>query len=87
MLLLIGLALFLHPRCFCLALYLPFQLWHRLFLTRDISTAALVYTWQLVEHAKSLSVAFIPMLFNCINIKGLGTYVIVWLPLIGSAPP
>ena len=56
-------------------------------LTKDISTAALVYTWQLVEHAKSLSVTFILMLFNCINIKGLGTCVIVWLPLIGSVPP
>ena len=58
-----------------------------MFLAGDISAAALVYTWQLVEHAKSLSVTFIPMLFNCINIKGLGTCVIVWLPLIGSAPP
>ena len=66
---------------------LKFQLWHRLFLTRDISAAALVYTWQLVEHAKSLSVTFIPILFNCKNIKGLGTCVIVRLPLIGSAPP
>ena len=54
---------------------------------RGISTAVLVHIWQLVEHAKSLLVAFIPMLFNCKNIKGLETCVIVWLPLIGSAPP
>ena len=27
------------------------------------------------------------MLLNSKNIKGLITYVIVWLPLIGSAPP
>ena len=47
----------------------------------------LVHMWQLVEHAKSLSVTFIPMLFNYENIKRLGTCVIVRLPLIGSAPP
>ena len=61
--------------------------WHRLFLTGDISAAALVHMWQLVEQAKSSSIAFIPILFNCKNIKGIGTCVIVWLPLIGSVPP
>ena len=39
-------------------------------LIRDISAAVLVHIWQLVEHAKSLLVAFIPMLFSCINIEG-----------------
>ena len=52
---------FLHPRCFRLAFFLPFQSWHRMLLTKDISTAAFVHMWQLVEHAKSPSVAFI----NC----------------------
>ena len=47
----------------------------------------LVHIWQLVEHAKSPLVAFIPMFFNCKNIKGLETGVIVRLLLIGSAPP
>ena len=67
--------------------FLPFQLWHRLLLTEDISAAALVHMWQLVEHAKSSSVTFIMMLYQLYNIKGLGTCVIVWLHLITSVPP
>ena len=36
--------------------FLPFQLWHRLFLAGYIFAAALVHMWQLVEQAKSPSV-------------------------------